>query len=192
MQHFQNTIRNPSSHEISVISMAAILPNTAFMSPNQPANQIMVQPGAQVGTKKARFITLQKTVKYYTYCKRDYHTEDECYDKYPYLKEAKMAAVKPGTKRWRNGKPIKDKPADRNPGEGSYFIQPELGSFMAIPANSLLSRLWIWDTGTSWHSTCNRNLFLNFRLLINSCIVQGLGGAITPQDIGDIKLECKD
>lgn len=42
MQHFQNTIRNPSSHEKSVILMVAILPNAAYMNPNQPANQIMV------------------------------------------------------------------------------------------------------------------------------------------------------
>ena len=192
MQHFQNTIRNPSSHEKSVISMAAIMPNAAFVSPNQPANQTMVQPGAQAGTSKARVITLQKTVKYCTYCKRDYHTEDECHDKYPHLKEAKIAAAKPGTKRRRNGKPVKDEQADNNPGEGSYFIQPELGSFMAIPANPLLSKLWIWDTGTSRHSTCDRKLFLNFRPLVNPFPIQGLGGAITPQGIGDIRLECKD
>ena len=108
MQHFQNTIRNPSSHEKSVISMAAIMPNAAFVSPNQPANQTMVQPGAQAGTSKARVITLQEIVKYCTYCKRDYHIEDECHNKYPYLKKAKIAAAKPGTKQWRNGKPIKD------------------------------------------------------------------------------------
>ena len=78
--------------------MTAIIPNAAFVNPNQPANQTMVQPGAQAKTSKSRIITLQKTVKYYIYCKRDYHIEEKCYNKYFYLKEAKLAATKPGIK----------------------------------------------------------------------------------------------
>ena len=97
-----------------------------------------------------------------------------------------MATGKPGTKRWRNGKTVKDEPVS-NSSEGSYFIQPELGSFMVIPANPLLSKLWIWDTGTSRQSTSDRTLFLNFRSLKNSCPVQGLGGVITSRGIGDIR-----
>lgn len=31
-------------------------------------------------------------VLYCTYCKRDYHTDVECYDKSPYLKEAKLSS----------------------------------------------------------------------------------------------------
>lgn len=38
MQHFQNTIHNPNSHEKSVIFMGAIIPNAAFVSLNQSAN----------------------------------------------------------------------------------------------------------------------------------------------------------
>ena len=140
IQPFQNTICNPSSHEKSVIFMAAIISNAAFVSPGQPANQTMVQPGGQAGTSKSRVITLQKTVKYCTYCRRDYYTEDKCYDKYPYLKETKLAAVKLGTKQHKNGKLVKDKEANNNPGEGSYFIPPKLGLFMAISANPLLTK----------------------------------------------------
>lgn len=66
------------------------------MSSNQPTNQTMVQLRAHVGTNKVWIITLQKTVKYYIYCKRDYHTEDKCYDKYLHLKEAIIATAKPG------------------------------------------------------------------------------------------------
>ncbi len=35
MQHFQNAIRNLNSLEKSVIFMVAIIPNVAFVSPNQ-------------------------------------------------------------------------------------------------------------------------------------------------------------
>ncbi len=68
MQHFQNTVRNPSSLEKLVISMAAvpIMPNAAFISLNQPNNLTKIQPGAQPGTSKVRIITLRKTVKYCT------------------------------------------------------------------------------------------------------------------------------
>ena len=103
-----------------------------------------------------------------------------------------MAAVKPGTKWQRNRKPTKDEPADKNPGEGSYFIQPKLRSFMAIQANLLLFRLWIWDTETFQDSICDRNLFLNFRLLVNFCTTKNLSRLVTSQDIEDIRLECKD
>lgn len=105
--------------------MATIMPNTAFFSLNQRANQTIVQPRAQAETSKAWVITLQKTVKYCRYCRKDYHTEDECYDKYPHLKEAKIAAAKSDTKQRRNKKPVKDDQADNNPDEGSYFIQPK-------------------------------------------------------------------
>lgn len=132
MQHFQNTVRNPSSPEKSFISMAAVMPNTAQISPNQPSNQTRIQPGAKPGTIQARVITLRKTVKSCTHCKRDYHTEDECHDKYPHLKEVQPSPNKPASKRRRNGKPIKDNSANPDSSEGSYFIQPELGSFMAI------------------------------------------------------------
>lgn len=63
---------------------------------------------------------------------------------------------------------------------------------MAISANSPLSKLWIWDTGTSRHSTNDRSLFLNFWPIANPRPVRSLGGAVIPQGIGDIKLECKD
>ena len=122
--------------------MAVILPNIAYMSPSQPASQTIVQIGAQVGTNKAQFITLHKIVKYYIYCKRDYYTENECHDKYPHFKEAKIATRKPDIKRRQNRKPIKNEPIS-NSGKGFYFIQPEQGLFMAIQANPLLSKLWI-------------------------------------------------
>ena len=63
--------------------MAAMLPNTAFVSPNQPVNQIVVQPGAEVGTSKARVLIVQKTLKYCTYYMRDYYNDNKCHDKYP-------------------------------------------------------------------------------------------------------------
>ena len=40
--------------------------------------------------------------------------------------------------------------------------------------------------------THDQNLFLNFRSIANPRSIQGLGRPVTSQDIGDIKLECKD
>lgn len=39
-------------------------------------------------TSKARETTIQRREKYSTYYKQDYHTEDECHDKYLNRKEA--------------------------------------------------------------------------------------------------------
>lgn len=63
---------------------------------------------------------------------------------------------------------------------------------MAVLANLLLSKLWIWDTGTSRHSLYDWSLFLNYWPLVNLRLVQGLDRVIIPQSIGDIKLDCKD
>ena len=115
--------------------MAIVMPNTAFISLYQPTNQTRIQLRAKPGTIQARVITLQKTVKYCTYCKQDYYTENECHDKYPHLKEVQPSSNKLVSKRRRNGKPVKDNSASPNSSEGSYFIQTELGSFMAISAN---------------------------------------------------------
>lgn len=99
MQHFWNTLRNRNSLEKLINSMAAVMPNTAFIGPNQPKNQTKIQLGAQPGTSRAWVITLQKTLKYCTYCKQDYHTKDKCYDKYPHLKKAQSISLKLATKR---------------------------------------------------------------------------------------------
>ena len=101
----------------------------------------MFQFGAQAKISKSWVIILQKTVKYYTYCKNDYHTKNKCLDKYPYLKKVKLASAKSGTKERRNRKPVKDKQGDNNLEKGFYFIQPKLESFMAISANPFLSKL---------------------------------------------------
>lgn len=122
----------------------------------------LIKPGTQSGISKVWVITLQKTVKYYTYCKRNYHSEDECHDKYHYFKEAKIATAKPGIKQWKNRKLVKDKQVDNNLGQCFYFIQPKLGSFIAIIANPFLYKLWNWNTEISWHFIYARKLLFNF------------------------------
>ena len=42
IQHFQNIVYNPSSSKKSVIFIAAVTPNIAFISPNQPSNQTKI------------------------------------------------------------------------------------------------------------------------------------------------------
>lgn len=56
----------------------------------------MIKSRAQARTSKSQDITLKKIVKYYIYCKRDYHTEDKSHDNYFYLKKVKLANAKPG------------------------------------------------------------------------------------------------
>lgn len=140
MQYFQNTIYNSSNYIKSVISIVAIMSNIIFINFNQLANQIMVYLKAQVETSKSQVIISQKSVKYYTYYRRKYHLKEECHDKYCHFKEIKQAATKPITKQCRIEKTVKDEQVNNNLDKGSYFIQPELGSFIAILANFFLSK----------------------------------------------------
>lgn len=78
MHHFQNTVRNPSSKVNADKTLALI-------AANMLAEQNMVQSGAQIGTSNSRVLTVQKTVKYCTFCKRDYHTKNKCRVKHPNL-----------------------------------------------------------------------------------------------------------
>ena len=69
MQHFQNTVTNPSkSSDKAVIAMAAV-------------SNAQTQAGAQSGTAYSQIIT--KTIKYCNHCRKDYHVESECREKYP-------------------------------------------------------------------------------------------------------------
>lgn len=145
------------------------MPNTVFISLNQPANQIMVQLRTKAGICKARVITVQKIVKYCTYYKWDYHIEDKYYNKYIHLKKAKKTIVKPDTKQRKNRRSVKDEQMNNNLDKSSYLIQSKLRSFITILASSFLYKLWIRHTETFWYSTYDQKLFLNFWPLISFC-----------------------
>ena len=85
MHHFQNTIKNPSFK--IAIDKSAI----AFIAANMPAEQSIIQSGAQISTSNSRVLTVQKTIKYYIFCKRDYHIEDEYQVKHSNCHELKLS-----------------------------------------------------------------------------------------------------
>ena len=192
MQHFMNTARNPSSENVTSkpnTGIASYNSSVAFVAPHLPANQVVVQAGAKPGTNQARVITLTKTVKYCTHCKRDYHTEAECHEKNPHLREAKSKSTKPNSKRRR-----RDKGPDHATSENeaaSFIIQPQRASFLSAPLEMTLSKIWIWESRTSPHSCHDCNLFSQFKPLTNKSPVKGLGRKIAPQGIGAIKVPCK-
>lgn len=59
------------------------------------------------------------------------------------------------------------------------------------PLELILSKIWIWDSGTSQHSSHDRSLFTNFEPLPNQSLVKGLEGEVTPLGIGSIRVPCK-
>lgn len=107
--------------------------SVSFVAPNLPANQTSIQAGAKPGKNQARVITLTKTVKYYTHCKRDYHTEAECHDKYPHLRDSKPKSTKPQTKRRQE-----DKKLDQTDTKGSFFVQSDRAVSMSQFSTKLL------------------------------------------------------
>ena len=54
-----------------------------------------------------------------------------------------------------------------------------------------LSKIWIWDSGISQHSSHDCNLFSLFKPLTNQSPVKRLDKKIALQDIGTIKVFCK-
>ena len=189
MHHFQNTVRNP-------ISIKSSQSTVALVAANMPAEQKTVQTGAQLGTNNCRVVTLQKTVKYCTFCKRDYHTEDECRIKHPHL-APKATDKKPGNGKRRrpDGKGSKDGKGKAKAGEESdsgYFAENETIVFMAgqWQDTTPMAKRWIWDCGCTQHVSNDRASFTNFRELKDQKPVKGLAGSLTPLGVGTINLTC--
>ena len=190
IQYFLNTARNLGSETPIIKSGSGFICFHAFaaffIALNLPANQSSIQTGAKPGTNEARVITLTKTVNYYTHCKQDYQIEAECHDKHPQLRDSKPKSTKPQTKRLRGGKKS-DKHTTDN-AHGAFFVQSDRVSFLSSPLELALSKIWIWDSGTSQHSSHNRSLFDNFKLLPNQSPVKGLGGEVIPLGISSIRV----
>ncbi len=132
---------------------------------------------------------MTKTVKYYTNCKQDYHTKAECRDKHPHLRDSKPKSTKPQTERRRAGKESDQQITDN--ANGSFFVQSDQRSFLSAHIELALSKIWIWDSGTSQHSSYDRSLFDNFEPLPNRSPVKRLGGQVIPLGIGSIRVSCK-
>ncbi|MCJ1471243.1 hypothetical protein MMC07_009891, partial [Pseudocyphellaria aurata] len=184
MHHFQNTVKNPSSKSASGIENVSV----ALVAANTPVHQTTIQEGAQVGTNNAHVLTLQKTVKYCTFCKRDYYTENECRLKYPHLAKS---ANKPNRKRHRGGNTERN--AQNTPNSTTdenssfYFSENQLITFLATPQPSdsagMFSNAWVWDCGCSQHVTPDRSNFTTFRKLAGQKPVKGLAGSLIPVGI---------
>lgn len=62
---------------------------------------------------------------------------------------------------------------------------------MFAPLEMALLKIWIWDSGTSQHSSHDCGLFTEFTSLINQSPVQMLGIEVSPQGVGSISVSCK-
>ncbi len=130
MHHFQNTVANPSKiAEQSLVLLASLGPLELVSGHESSTHQSSIQAEAQVGTNNAQVICLRKTVKYYTYCKKDYHSVDDCHVKYPNLSLSPNSA-KPATKCCRGrGGPNKRSDPVRKEDQMAQFPKNELISF---------------------------------------------------------------
>lgn len=93
MHHFLNMVANPSKiAERSLVLLVSFGPSTLLSGHDSSTQQGSIQAGAQASTNNARVISVRKTVKYCTHCKKDYHSVDKCYVKYPNLAPSPNAA----------------------------------------------------------------------------------------------------
>ena len=195
MHHFQNTVANPSKiAERSLVSLASLGPSALVSSQDSSTQQSSIQAGAQVGTNNARVISLRKTVKYCTHCKKDYHSVNECHVKYPNLAPSPNS-TKPATKRRRGGGggPNKKTEEVREEDQMAHFAENELISFVSSNSVTPLCapNTWVWDCGCSQHSTPDRSIFLEYRTLgKNQKAIRGLTGSVIPTGIGTVELVC--
>lgn len=143
MHHFQNTVANPSKNpERSLVSLAAMGPSASQDSPTQ---QNSVQAGAQIGTSNARVISLRKTVKYCTHCKKDYHSVDECRVKYPHLIPT-SSSPKPASKRRREGGNTNKKADEAKDDDTAYFAGGIKIGTTGVIAKFMSSNLYLITT----------------------------------------------
>ena len=194
MHHFQNTVANPSKMaEQSLVLLASLGPSALVSGHDSSIQQSSIQTGAQVGTSNARVISLRRTVKYCTHYKKDYHSVDECHDKYPNLAFSPHSA-KPATKRRRGGgDPNKKSDPVREENQMAHFAENELISFVSsISVTPLFApNTWVWDCSCSQYSTPDRSLFFEYRTLgKNQKTKRGLTGSVIPIRIGIVELEC--
>ncbi len=193
MQHFLNTARNPSSETPITKSGSGIISShtsaVSFIAPNLLANQSFIQTGAKPGTNEAWVITLTKTVKYFTHYKREYRIEAESRDKHPHLRDSKSKSTKQQTKRHREGKESDQQTTDN--ANRFFFVQSDRASFLSSFLELALSKIWIWDSEKSQHSSHDRSLFDNLKTLPNQSPVKGLRGEVFPLGICSIRVPCK-
>ena len=132
IHHFQNTVVNPSKIAEPSLVLLAFLGSSALVSGHDSSKQqSFIQAGAQVATSNARVISLCKTVKYCTHCKKDHHSVDECHVKYLNLTLSPNSA-RPATKRYRGeGSLNKNSDPVREKGQMANFVENELISFVS-------------------------------------------------------------
>ncbi len=161
MQHFRNTVKNPSAKHLSSQMRTVVLteqtprPLVSYLVPNSPVFQQTIQNGVRPGVNQ-QVLRIEKTVKYCTYCHCDYHTEDECHEKFPHLRTSSSTGVlqTDNGKITRAGEHKRQEPNSgtnasafrENSGQATFFaIPPELRCFMAISSSTSikLSSVWI-------------------------------------------------
>ena len=186
MHHFQNTVRNPKSKPS--IDKTAV----ALVAANTPTHQNIIQDGVQAGTDNSRVLTVQKTVKYCVFCKRDYHTESEGHLKNPSLAPPKSNKSGRKQRQRPNENDNTDKKGKAENGSSYLAHEGPLITFMATQSlsTSMFDNAWVWDCGCSQHVTPDRSVFVSFQKLSGQKPVKDLAGSLIPIGIGNVRLSC--
>ncbi len=209
MQHFRNTVENPSAKQLflQIGTVALVVQTTeswvSYWAPNLPLFQQTIQNGIKPRVNQ-RMLQIEKTVKYCTYCNYDYHKEEECPEKFPHLHTSSSASVSQTDngkittagkcKRWKPNSGTNASAFRENSDQASFLAMlPELGCFMAIssPPSMKLSPVWIWDSANSCNICHNRSAFSTFQPLTNQTLITGLGGNMSAEGEEHIYLTCK-
>ena len=140
----------------------------------------------RTGDKNTRNIT----VPFCKFCNKNYHTEEECWEKHPELKK--------NTRRDKGPQSKKRKTGDKEDQEESSHtitlmaIQRTVHSLTALQSTLDVSNLWVIDSGCNQHITHNKASFINYTPFTSANhSVGGIGGkALQPQGQGTIRLQC--
>ena len=126
-------------------------------------------------------------VPWCTHCNKSYHTKDQCWRLYPYLKRSKAG-------KGRNGSSNKRKKRDDDDdSDAPVGLIAHFGMTANNDVNNLLHTQWTIDTGCSRHITHSREHFINYETIPeSSAYIKGLGGtSCAAIGRGTVKIRCK-
>ena len=204
MQHFRNTVKNPSTSGPESAS-TGLLSHSYASYPHSNSRE-QAPPVYYKGSAPNRRMV---EVKWCNFCQRANHDENGCHKKNPELQTKHRSTQSLRNQSSTNSSsPQGNKPLGKrrrlNPNSSTPDNNSEPVSFLAMPPTfdlcymaignsvNLLSDAWIWDSANSRHICHNQKFFTTLGPLQNQSPIQGLAGTIIPQGIGQIDLRCSN
>ena len=204
MQHFRNTVKNPSTSGPESAS-TGLLSHSYASYPHSNSRE-QAPPVYYKGSAPNRRMV---EVKWCNFCQRANHDENGCHKKNPELQTKHRSTQSLRNQSSTNSSsPQGNKPLGKrrrlNPNSSTLDNNSEPVSFLAMPpifdpcymairnSINLFSDTWIWDSANSRHICHNRKFFTSLGPLQNQSRIQGLAGTIIPQGIGQIDLRCSN